>query len=78
MKGYETIKLTHANLKRELWLVANTVVGYHASPANNCTHVYCIGQTIFPASETPEQIDNLLKTISQERCSNESARTAGN
>lgn len=75
MSGYETIRLTHANLKRELTLVASTIVGFHASPANGCTHVYCIGQTIFPASETPEQIDKLLKNLSQERGSNEPTTT---
>lgn len=67
MKNYERIYLTHANLKRKLHIVASTIVGYYWSEQNQATHVFCMGQTIFPALEKPEEIDNMLTTLTEEQ-----------
>lgn len=57
---YKRIVLTHANLKRPIHLVMGSIGGYHESPANKCTHVYT-NSGVFPALETPEEIDKLIE-----------------
>lgn len=54
------IKLTHANHKKELYLVADLIAGYYHSPGHQCTHVVASGGAVFPAMETLEQIKTLL------------------
>lgn len=61
---YQKITLNHANLNVPLSIVAKTIGGYHFAPTTKCTHVYTIAG-VFPAKETPEEIDSLLKALNQ-------------
>lgn len=64
MKQFERIKLQHANLNREVFIVLGTIAGFHYSESNKCTHVYTTGG-VFPAVETPEQIGKIIDTLTQ-------------
>lgn len=59
----QLIKLTHANLKRTLYVAGNLVAGFYYSEANQCTHVVASGGAIFPALESAEEIQKLLVSI---------------
>jgi hypothetical protein len=56
------IKLTHANLKQPMYLAATLIAGFYESPGNRCTHVVASGGAVFPATETPDQIRQLLSS----------------
>lgn len=62
MSPYKRIALNHANLKVPLKLLQGTIAGYHISETTKTTHVYTTAG-IFPAVETPEQIDALIDQL---------------
>lgn len=62
MTQFKRVYLTHANLNKKLHLVAGTIAGYHYSDSSGATHVYTPAG-IFPAKETPEEIDGLLDQL---------------
>jgi len=59
MTAYNRIKLKHALLKKDLFVVIGTIAGYHYSDASKATHVYTTAG-IFPCEETNEQISALI------------------
>ncbi len=66
MSKYETIKLHHANLNKEVTLYVNNLCFWHWSDKSEATHVYFAGQVIFPAKEKPDEITAKLKELSNE------------
>ena len=64
MHQYKQLKLTHANLHKELFLILGTVAGYHYSDATASTNVYTTAG-IFPAKESPEEITGLIDQLTQ-------------
>lgn len=65
MKGYQTIKLTHGVLNKEFEVVASTIVGWFYSDKTQTMNVYCMGQTIFPTSNTAEEINQKLAKLAE-------------
>ena len=59
MTAYSRIKLKHALLKKDLFVVIGTIAGYHYSDSSKATHVYTTAG-IFPCDETSEQISMLI------------------
>jgi hypothetical protein len=76
MRDYQRIYLTHANLKQRLHLIVGTIAGYHHSEKSAATHVYTIGG-IFPATETPAEIDQLIEQAIARTPATSSAPHAG-
>lgn len=64
MNQYKKLYLTHANLNTKLHLLLGTVSGYHWSDKTASTHVYTPAG-VFPAKETPEQIDGLIDLLTK-------------
>lgn len=64
---YARIKLTHAIIEGNpvVHVILGSVAGYHHSPKLNCTYVYCMGQNVFPAKESCEEIDRLIDEASK-------------
>lgn len=65
MTGYETIRLRHGVLNREFDIVAATIVGWLYSEKTQTLNVYCMGQTIFPTSNTDEEIKLKLAALAK-------------
>lgn len=59
MTAYSRIKLKHALLKKDLYVIIGTIAGYHYSDASKATHVYTTAG-VFPCEETDEQIGQLI------------------
>jgi hypothetical protein len=59
MKAYSRIKLKHALLKKDLFVIIGTIAGYHYSDSSKATHVYTTAG-IFPCEETAEQISEQI------------------
>lgn len=66
MNTFRFITLTHATLNRPVEVRAEAVVGIMFSEKMNATHVYCMGQTIYPVKEAVEDIKNKLNDITKE------------
>lgn len=56
MSPYDSLKFTHANLKRDVFIVRGQIVAYHYSDANKSNVVYAAGGAIFPVLESLEEI----------------------
>lgn len=56
------VKLTHANRGVQVYVVKSQVCFWYTSPADKCTHV-CVGPNVFPAAESPEEIERLLGAV---------------
>jgi len=67
---FSKVYLTHANLNQRLHLILGTIAGYHWSDNSKSTHVYTPAG-VFPAKETPEEIDSLIEEITKKGESNE-------
>ena len=67
MNNYKRIYLTHANLKKVVHLILGQICFYYWSDENKCTHVFTIAG-IFPAIESPKEIDVLIdKTLTENK-----------
>lgn len=64
MTRFKKLHLTHANLNKKLHLILGTVCGYHWSDNSKSTHVYTPAG-VFPAKETPEEIDRLIDEVTK-------------
>lgn len=58
-RDYRVLVFKHANLKRDVSIVAGTIAGWHYSDASKCTYIYTIAG-IFPVLETEAEINRLL------------------
>lgn len=56
----ELIKLTHANLGTEMFIVRGKICGVFYSLAHKATMVVGDGQTVFPAQESVEIVNQML------------------
>lgn len=63
---HSVIKLTHANLNKEVSLQLGTMSFFHYSDGSKATHVYTIAG-VFPAKETPEEINRLIEATTKEK-----------
>lgn len=63
---YDTILLYHANTGRRVYVIAGNIDFWSEAAEDNCTHVFCSGMNVFPAKETPEEIQAKLKSIKQQ------------
>lgn len=63
---YDTITLTHANHKTPVTVVARSIDFWWWSEASKATHVFCAGSNVFPALESPEQVEKQIKSLKEE------------
>lgn len=68
MTQYRRLHLTHANLQRKIHIILGTVAGYHDHKNDQGARMHTAVYTtagIFPAVETPEEIDRLIDDITK-------------
>lgn len=54
------IKLTHANMREDVMIVASTVCAFYRHAPSGSTHVMVNGGGMFPVIDTPETIQKKL------------------
>lgn len=62
MTSFKKLYLTHANLNQKVHLILGSISGYHWSDRTASTHVYTPAG-VFPAKETPTEIDRLIDEL---------------
>ena len=60
MRDFSTIEVTHANNATKMLLVKEKICGAYYSIQHRATFIVSDGQTIFPAKESLEEVENLL------------------
>ena len=61
--SYETIQLTHAGRKNTVYVIKDQIAFWNYSEEAAVTYVFCGGQNVFPALESPEEIEKILNTV---------------
>lgn len=68
MLEFQRLRLSHATLNRDLHIVLGSICGFHDAKQDGIrihTNVYCTGQTIFPVSETVEEIEKAIEQLTK-------------
>lgn len=60
---YQVVRLNHANLKREVCVIAGVINMYHWSEASKSVNVYLSGGQVIPVTESIEELDQKIKAL---------------